>query len=69
MVVMAAVFIRDQPTFVELLGGGQNNGKFISKTPFNLQSSGYVRERASKIMTASPYKKPLSTSSLITICL
>jgi len=35
MVVMAAVFIRDQPTFVELLGG-QNNGKFISKTPINL---------------------------------
>ena len=30
MVVMAAIFIRQQPTFVELLGDIQNNGKFIS---------------------------------------
>ena len=30
MVVMAAIFIRQQPTFVELLGDNQNNGKFIS---------------------------------------
>jgi len=26
MIVMAAVFLRDQPTFVELLGDSQNNG-------------------------------------------
>ena len=26
MIVMAAIFLRDQPTFVELLGDNQNNG-------------------------------------------
>lgn len=26
MIVMAAVFLRDQPTFVELLADNQNNG-------------------------------------------
>ena len=30
MVVMAAIFIRQQPTFVDLFGDIQNNGKFIS---------------------------------------
>ena len=30
MVVMAAILIRQQPTFVELFGDIQNNGKFIS---------------------------------------
>ena len=30
MVVMAAIFIRNQPTFTELLGDNQNSGKFIS---------------------------------------
>ena len=30
MVVMAALFIRQQPTFIELFGDIQNNGKFIS---------------------------------------
>ena len=28
MVVMAAVFIRDQPTFLEILRDSQNTGKF-----------------------------------------
>lgn len=30
MIVMAAVFLRDQPTIVELLGGNQNNGNNLS---------------------------------------
>ena len=29
MIVMAAIFLRDQPTFVELLGDNQNNGKYL----------------------------------------